>query len=75
MRRKRLFKVSQVHHPSSVVKITAVDQPTATATAAGRPGAQQVQKETTLQLKYVTGKISSDYVTINGAMSLKSIFG
>ena len=33
----------------------------ATAAAAGRPDAQQVQQETTTQLKYVIGKI---YLTI-----------
>ena len=47
----------------------------ATAAAAGKPGAQQVQQETTIQLKYVTGKMSSDYITIHGGVNiLKSIF-
>ena len=57
------------------MKTTAVDQPTATAAAAGRPGAKQIRQETTIQLKYVTGKMSSDYLTIHGVNSLKFIFG
>ena len=52
-----------------VVKITVAEQPTVTTTAAAvdTPGAQQVRQETTLQLKYVTGKISSDYITIQNS--------
>ena len=65
----------QVHHPSSAVKRTVADQPTATAAAAGRPDAKQIRQETTIQLKYVTGKMSSVYITIyDGVNSLKSIF-
>eukprot|EP00592_Proboscia_alata_P005363 CAMPEP_0194371048 /NCGR_PEP_ID=MMETSP0174-20130528/19402_1 /TAXON_ID=216777 /ORGANISM="Proboscia alata, Strain PI-D3" /LENGTH=729 /DNA_ID=CAMNT_0039148863 /DNA_START=185 /DNA_END=2370 /DNA_ORIENTATION=+ len=46
----------------SAVKITVAERPTVTKTAAAadRSGAQQVRQETTLQLKYVTGKMSPD---------------
>ena len=53
MSRKQLFKSSQVRHPSYAVNITAADQSTATATAAGRPGTQQVRQKRTIQLKYL----------------------
>ena len=53
------------------MKITFAEQPTLieTSTAVGKPGAQQVQQETILQLKYVNGKMTSNYVSkINSSL-------